>query len=221
MNSSIGWASLRSHGPLKPIPFQESLLKICMLGKPRCKSPHPSASLRSSFLSFLCQRRALLLTMSHHHGQKIVKSIDQVIQNSQEPPMSDHFATRSTMSSPLTAPPSPNSHPKSLRNDNSSDRRPKSRDRDAHQASTTNSWTTKDYIGTMRSVRESDEDSGSTMTENGLTRSRNGGTSNNNFTDFFSSEVFHIVLHNPTTAHRLLRFCQVRRYLGTLVSKIN
>jgi hypothetical protein len=33
---------------------------------------------------------------------------------------------------------------------------------------------------------------------------------NGNITDFFSSEVFHIVLHNPTTAHRLLRFCQSR-----------
>ncbi|KAM3076853.1 hypothetical protein ACMFMG_003681 [Clarireedia jacksonii] len=31
-----------------------------------------------------------------------------------------------------------------------------------------------------------------------------------NFTDFFSAEVFHIVLHNPTTAHRFLKFCQSR-----------
>lgn len=29
-------------------------------------------------------------------------------------------------------------------------------------------------------------------------------------TDFFSSEVFHIVLHNPATAHRFLKFCQSR-----------
>ena len=28
--------------------------------------------------------------------------------------------------------------------------------------------------------------------------------------DFFSSEVFQIVLHNPTTAHRLLKFSQAR-----------
>ena len=28
--------------------------------------------------------------------------------------------------------------------------------------------------------------------------------------DFFSQEVFHIVLHNPTTAHRLLKFSQAR-----------
>lgn len=31
-----------------------------------------------------------------------------------------------------------------------------------------------------------------------------------NLTDFFSSEVFHIVLHNPTTSHRLSKFCQSR-----------
>lgn len=28
--------------------------------------------------------------------------------------------------------------------------------------------------------------------------------------DFFSSEVFQIVLHNPTTAHRMLKFSQAR-----------
>lgn len=28
--------------------------------------------------------------------------------------------------------------------------------------------------------------------------------------DFFSQEVFQIVLHNPTTAHRLLKFSQAR-----------
>ena len=28
--------------------------------------------------------------------------------------------------------------------------------------------------------------------------------------DFFSSDVFQIVLHNPTTAHRLLKFSQAR-----------
>lgn len=29
-------------------------------------------------------------------------------------------------------------------------------------------------------------------------------------TNFFSREVFQVVLHNPTTAHRFLRFCQSR-----------
>lgn len=32
----------------------------------------------------------------------------------------------------------------------------------------------------------------------------------NGLADFFSSEVFQIVLHNPTTAHRLSKFSQAR-----------
>ena len=32
----------------------------------------------------------------------------------------------------------------------------------------------------------------------------------NGLADFFSGEVFQIVLHNPTTAHRLAKFCQAR-----------
>ena len=32
----------------------------------------------------------------------------------------------------------------------------------------------------------------------------------NGLADFFSQEVFRIVLHNPTTAHRLLKFSQAR-----------
>ena len=32
----------------------------------------------------------------------------------------------------------------------------------------------------------------------------------NGLADFFSTEVFQIVLHNPTTAHRLLKFSQAR-----------
>ena len=30
------------------------------------------------------------------------------------------------------------------------------------------------------------------------------------FADFFSTEVFHLVLHNPTTAYRLQKFSQTR-----------
>ena len=36
------------------------------------------------------------------------------------------------------------------------------------------------------------------------------GTNGMNITDFFSSEVFQIVIRNPTTAHRFLKFCQSR-----------
>ncbi len=34
--------------------------------------------------------------------------------------------------------------------------------------------------------------------------------SSHGLADFFSQEVFQIVLHNPTTAHRLLKFSQAR-----------
>ncbi|MCJ1273597.1 hypothetical protein MMC21_001390 [Puttea exsequens] len=36
------------------------------------------------------------------------------------------------------------------------------------------------------------------------------GANGNGLADFFSPEVFQIVLHNPTTAHRLLKFSQAR-----------
>lgn len=41
---------------------------------------------------------------------------------------------------------------------------------------------------------------------------QNGGTDKRTdvLADFFSSEVFQIVLHNPTTAHRMLKFSQAR-----------
>lgn len=37
-----------------------------------------------------------------------------------------------------------------------------------------------------------------------------GDRSPNGLADFFSNEVFQIVLHNPTTAHRLSKFSQAR-----------
>lgn len=42
------------------------------------------------------------------------------------------------------------------------------------------------------------------------THGATGQTSTNGLADFFSPEVFRIVLHNPTTAHRLLKFSQAR-----------
>lgn len=50
------------------------------------------------------------------------------------------------------------------------------------------------------------------ISDKGSVSSRNsvGLSGAGNFADFFSSEVFYIVLHNPTTAHRFLKFCQSR-----------
>jgi len=36
------------------------------------------------------------------------------------------------------------------------------------------------------------------------------GSMSNGVADFFSSEIFQIVLHNPTTSHQLLQFSQSR-----------
>lgn len=36
------------------------------------------------------------------------------------------------------------------------------------------------------------------------------GSNSSGLADFYSSEVFQIVLHNPATAHRLLKFSQAR-----------
>ncbi|APA06158.1 hypothetical protein sscle_01g009280 [Sclerotinia sclerotiorum 1980 UF-70] len=58
---------------------------------------------------------------------------------------------------------------------------------------------------TRGSMRTSPSDGGSVSSRNGVGLSGAG-----NFADFFSSEVFYIVLHNPTTAHRFLKFCQNR-----------
>ena len=41
-------------------------------------------------------------------------------------------------------------------------------------------------------------------------QSTTNGKTENDLPDFFSQEVFRIVLHNPATAHRLLKFTQAR-----------
>ncbi len=58
----------------------------------------------------------------------------------------------------------------------------------------------------MKEVVESPSSSGSQDT----TASKSRSLRLSNLTDFFSPEIFHIVLQNPTTAHRFLRFCQNR-----------
>jgi hypothetical protein len=66
-----------------------------------------------------------------------------------------------------------------------------------------------DTVGSRNaSVRQSEEGSASSRTGTGTTL--NGSGLGGNMADFFSSDVFNIVIHNPTTAHRFLRFCQSR-----------
>lgn len=69
--------------------------------------------------------------------------------------------------------------------------------RDTHSRDTESS--------TRGSMRMGPSEKESFSSRNGLGLSGAG-----NFADFFSPEVFYIVLHNPTTAHRFLKFCQSR-----------
>jgi hypothetical protein len=81
-------------------------------------------------------------------------------------------------------------------------------------------YSNENALSRRRSVRQDDDESSSersarTATLNGSPGSAHGnraftGSKPANITDFFSPEVFRVVLHNPTTAHRLLRFCQSR-----------
>ena len=47
-------------------------------------------------------------------------------------------------------------------------------------------------------------------TENVANSVNGNGMVNRGVADFFSAEVFQIVLHNPSTAHQLLKFSQAR-----------
>ena len=59
------------------------------------------------------------------------------------------------------------------------------------------------------SPRGDDEASRSSKSET-LVGSHQAGSGSMKITDFFSSRVFQIVIHNPTTAHRFLKYCQSR-----------
>jgi hypothetical protein len=58
-------------------------------------------------------------------------------------------------------------------------------------------------------IEEEDETSCSSPTTT-MTSPRTNGSGNDMITDFFSPDVFQLVIHNPTTAYRFLRFCQSR-----------
>lgn len=128
--------------------------------------------------------------------------------------LSDNDSAVSFNRAAALSPPSPlASHPTTnVRKENmSANRRPSSRDGQDLRAgppSNARSDRSTKRRNSMRSVRESDdEDTNSGNDKMDGTLPTNGG---NSITDFFSPEVFHLVLHNPTTAHRLLRFCQSR-----------
>ena len=55
-------------------------------------------------------------------------------------------------------------------------------------------------------IKENNE----TFIESDNSMNGSAGSYGSNITDFFGSDIFQIVIHNPTTAYRFLRFCQSR-----------
>jgi phototropin len=146
---------------------------------------------------------------------EMAKSIDQVIQDGQTlPPAPDsHYShsnvgtSKTTPLPPLLASPSnPRREHVALSMQSNSqawqdERRAPSRVQEKDGGSNKKLSTRQGGKGS------SGNKSGNTTT---LSGSGTGVGTQNDITDFFSSEVFQIVLHNPTTAHRFLRFCQSR-----------
>lgn len=161
--------------------------------------------------------------MSYSNGQE-VESMDQVIQSGQSlaanslgnPRDSDsHLSLNKTAPLP----------PVSMSNGNHRRDKTVSNPRSSTHAGQENrrGWSSGPRTETPSSrnvsVRQSDEASASSRSGTGtVAGSSNNGNSGANMADFFSSEVFSIVIHNPTTAHRFLRFCQSRACGENMVS---
>lgn len=144
--------------------------------------------------------------MAYPPSQQVPDSIDQVIQSGHS---LDQVKTRGSQShsnismnriAPLL--PLPQTSASSRRDDNM---RPNSHSSyEDQRAGSSGRGSDRESPKTM-STRHSDSRSSRT----GQTTVVNG-PGRDNMADFFSWEVFQIVLHNPTTAHRFLRFCQSR-----------
>jgi hypothetical protein len=154
-------------------------------------------------------------------------SIDQVIQSERALSMTggsyqigygeigkDGSINRTQPRPPMTAMGSNN------RNEYGNTPPPPIRKRDEHHV-LPQSYSNEHAMARRKSFKQSDDESSSGRS--GRTATLRGGSAGSahgnrgftgpnaaNITDFFSSEVFHVVLRNPTTAHRLLRFCQSR-----------
>lgn len=164
-----------------------------------------------------------------YHGPELTDSIDQVIQSGHSLAASQ-FGSRnhdSHMGVNRTKPlPPPSSSAVSTRKDRSLSSRSNSTTLyDERRGGSAGGRAERDR---QEILRESDE--GSVSTRSGTL---SGSGSQTSMADFFSSEVFQIVIHNPITAHRLLRFSQSRacgenmeflqmvcsRHLGTTLSE--
>jgi hypothetical protein len=164
--------------------------------------------------------------MSHSQVPEMADSIDQVIQSGQSfsafeqmnPRASDSNVSinRTTPLPPLPPSPAPSSRskPSSPRHDEMSS--PLRSHRPATQLEChriVSDRGERENVGNKKaSSRGDDEVSRSSKSETlaGSSAAGNNGNNGMNITDFFGAEVFQIVIHNPTTAHRFLKFCQSR-----------
>lgn len=149
------------------------------------------------------------------HSIQMAESIDQVIQNGKS---YQQLAHDSAVSFNRTAPiPSQTANSGSPRRDTMSLRRSNSQvgmserygalsPRDARDGRTGGKASTRQSVEGNRGPRNGNANDNRSMAVEEGRRHGNG----NNITDFFSPEVFQIVLHNPTTAHRFTKFCQSR-----------
>lgn len=143
------------------------------------------------------------------------ESIDQIILDHQSLsplPNSSHSSSNGKNSKSAAAPPIVSSPVKPRRDHVAAPSMPPTSESGQDERRATMRGQEKDGgISKKSSMTQSDEgsttSSGNNKTLNGSATGLNG---RNDLTDFFSAEVFQIVLHNPTTAHRFLRFCQSR-----------
>lgn len=133
-------------------------------------------------------------------------SIDQVIQSTES--LQHVNQNRSNISLNRTAPLSPlPQHSGSPRRENN--RRPKSQP-------TSQPPYEERRLGSAGRGAEKDRSRKMSMGQRDERSSKSGQTAvvnapgRDNTADFFSWEVFQVVIHNPTTAHRFQRFCQSR-----------
>jgi hypothetical protein len=143
------------------------------------------------FSTFLFTAYTLL---SRQTVWNMAESIDEVVHKTRGPPYSPP-GSRDDSGVDINKKASPSPSPERYRPRNS---------RDQSRPNTDRRPSTKDYIspGEERSIK-----SGEAST---IIRETQDESSRTTFTDFFSSEIFHLVLRNPTTAHRFLKFCQSR-----------
>lgn len=217
-----------AHGASWPLP---SMLLEAIIHIPDLflNSPALSILLQAFPPSLLCfhsndllPKSLVALKMSHSHVPELSESIDQVIQNGQSlsafqqnPRGSESNVSinRTTALPPL--PPSParpsRSSPLSPRQDQMpSPLRSNPPTSSIERYGTIADRGEKDYSSSRKGSSRGDDEASRSSKSETLAGSPPTGNSGMNITDFFSSEVFRIVIHNPTTAHRFLKFCQSR-----------